>query len=220
MARRPPAKRQRKARPLAKSGVTPTERALIRAFEDLQEADLSWAVVGGFAVSARAAPRFTRDADFAVAVKSDAEAEAAVYRMQALGYAVLATVEHRRTKRLAMVRLRSPHRPKVVVDLLFAATGIEEEIVARATPAEPVRGAKVPVARIGHLLAMKILAMDDQRRPQDRADINALVPIADMEERRLARAALARAQELGLGRTKRLVALFDRLVSKIDAFPE
>ena len=35
----------------------------------------AFALIGGLAVSARSEPRFTRDADFAVSVGSDAEAE-------------------------------------------------------------------------------------------------------------------------------------------------
>jgi hypothetical protein len=32
----------------------------------------------------------------------------------------------------------------------------------------------VPVARIGHLMALKVLARDDRRRPQDFDDLRAL----------------------------------------------
>jgi hypothetical protein len=52
--------------------VTSLEAALRQIHADLTEAHVSFALVGGLAVSARTEPRFTRDAELA----SDAEAEA------------------------------------------------------------------------------------------------------------------------------------------------
>jgi len=49
--------------------------------------------VGGLAVSVRLEPRFTRDADVAVAVASDAEAEAVTGWLVAAGCQVTATAE-------------------------------------------------------------------------------------------------------------------------------
>jgi hypothetical protein len=40
--------------------MNPLTAALRRASEDLNRSGLRWALVGGFAVSARAEPRFTR----------------------------------------------------------------------------------------------------------------------------------------------------------------
>jgi len=202
---------------LASSRIAEVHSVVLQAIEDLEKASLNWALVGGLAVSARGAPRFTGDVDFAVAVANDRDAEAATFRMQRRGYVVLMTVEHKQVGRLSTVRLRGPGRPRVVVDLLFAACGLEPEIVARATPSELVSGAIVPVARLGHLLAMKVLALDDKRRPQDRADINALAPLADRAELKLARDSLARIQARGYGGRKKLVTLFDRLVAEANA---
>jgi hypothetical protein len=39
------------------------EAALRRVSADLTRPDVQWALIGGFAVSARAEPRFTRDVD-------------------------------------------------------------------------------------------------------------------------------------------------------------
>src|SRR5215472_6784291 len=49
--------------------------ALRQVASDLDRRKLRWALVGGFAVSARAEPRFTRDIDVAVAVSDDADSE-------------------------------------------------------------------------------------------------------------------------------------------------
>lgn len=66
-------------------GVTALETALRQICADFTETRRSFALVGGLAVSARTEPRFTRDADIAVAVDSDAEAEAVVRRLRSTG---------------------------------------------------------------------------------------------------------------------------------------
>src|SRR5688572_14083173 len=88
-----------------------------------------WALVGGMAISARTEPRFTRDVDVAVVVASDADAERLVVSLKERGFAILALVEHEALGRLATVRLVSHGEAAagVVVDLLFASSGIEAE---------------------------------------------------------------------------------------------
>jgi predicted nucleotidyltransferase len=137
----------------------------------------SWAVVGGLAVSARAEPRFTRDVDLAVAVSSDDEAEALVASLLRRGWVAAAVVEQQAVDRLAQVRLRSATSGPVVCDLLFASSGIEAEVVAIADVLEIVPGLAVPVARTGHLIALKLLSVDE-RRLQDRLDLESLSRVA------------------------------------------
>lgn len=69
-------------------------------------------------------------------------------------------------------------------------TGIEPELVAAAELREIDTGLVVPVARTGHLIAMKLLSRDDENRPLDMADLLALREVADHSERRLAREAV------------------------------
>ncbi len=147
-------------------------RALLGIVTALRARKRSFAIVGGLAVSARSEPRFTRDVDIAVAVADDADAESLVRDLSIAGYHPIASVEHDIRKRLATVRLLSPEA--VTVDLLFASSGIEPEIVARATDVElPFVGA-VGVARAEDLLAMKVLSMRDTRL-QDRIDAQRLI---------------------------------------------
>jgi hypothetical protein len=168
------------------------EVALRAIATELDRARRGWALVGGLAVSARAEPRFTRDLDLVVAVPDDREAEAVTRGLLASGYRVLATLEQEAAGRLATVRLASPGEEAegVVVDLLFASSGIEPEVAGRAEVLEILPGLRVPVARAGHLLALKVLAVSPQR-PQDEADIVALLrdaTPADVEEARAAAA--------------------------------
>ncbi len=144
--------------------------SIAKALDDLQS---KWALVGGLAVSARAEPRFTRNVDVAVAAQSDLDAEQLVYALTERGFRISATVEQTNRKRLATVRLRVPEEPTggIVVDILFASSGIEPEVVAAAEKLEILPQLFLPVATTVHLVALKVLAADDQRRPQDRADV-------------------------------------------------
>lgn len=140
------------------------------------------AVIGGLAVSVRTEPRFTRDADLAIATANDGESEALVLSLQQRGYRVLAVLEHE-NGRMSTVRLLPPGGSEdgVVVDLLFASSGIEPELVAEAEPIEVLPGVVLPVARVGHLIALKLLSVDD-RRPKDAQDLLALIVEASPDE--------------------------------------
>lgn len=73
----------------------------------------------------------------------DADAEALVRGFIASGYGVVAMVEQEATGRFATARLVTPGSTPdaVVVDLLFATSGIEPELVAQATQRLPDRPA-------------------------------------------------------------------------------
>jgi hypothetical protein len=114
--------------------VTSLEAALRQIHIDLTETHVSFALVGGLAVSARTEPRFTRDADLAVALASHAEAEALIHGLRARDYRIEAAVEQEAVGRLATVRLtRSSTLQAPVIDLLFASSGIEREIVVEGS---------------------------------------------------------------------------------------
>jgi len=170
------------------------------------KANRRWALVGGLAVSVRARPRFTNDLDLAVAVDTDQEAESLVYALTMQSYRVLLCLEHERVSRLSTVRLLPPGQDEegIIVDLLFASSGIERELAESATPLEVLPGVSVPVATLGHLLAMKLLAMDDVIRPQDRIDILAMLEFADAEELARAHEAIDLITARGYDRSKNL----------------
>lgn len=189
--------------------------ALHRLADDLRQCRVEWALVGGLAVSVRTEPRFTRDVDVAVAVDGDAGAEALARGLMSSGYQMLATIEQEETGRLATIRLAPPPPGVrgVVVDLLFASTGIEPELVASAEFREIDIGLVVPVARTGHLIAMKLLARDDENRPLDAADLLALRAVADGAERQLAREAVELITDRGYHRGRDLRSALDALLN-------
>ena len=114
-------------------------------------------LVGGLAVSARAEPRFTRDADLVIALDADVEAEAVVRAFLLQGYQLRALLEQSSVGRISGARLIDPDG--VDVDLLTASSGIEAEIVAAADELEIVGGLRVHVAATGHLIALKLLSV-------------------------------------------------------------
>jgi len=140
----------------------------------------AWALVGGLAVSVRTEPRFTRDVDLAVAVSDDSEAEALIHGLHREGFQTFATVEHETTKRLATARIApfgsSPQG--LVLDMLFASSGIEAEICMAADLLTVFTGLVIPVASVHHLMILKVLARDDRARPQDVADLRQLIAAA------------------------------------------
>jgi hypothetical protein len=148
----------------------------------LAQQGVSFALVGGLAVSVRTEPRFTRDVDLAVSVADDRRAEQVASALVP-PYEILQTLEHDTLGRLAAVRLGRGAQATAgpVVDLLFASSGIEDHVVAAATKLEVFPGVTVPVASVGHLIALKLLSRD-ARRPQDDADIRALLQVADTAE--------------------------------------
>jgi predicted nucleotidyltransferase len=187
--------------------MIPLGVALQRITDALQRVSVPFAVVGGLAVSVRVEPRFTRDIDLAVAVAGDAEAEALVSALATEGWRVSAVVEQEAVDRLATVRLDVPHDvdTAAVVALLFASSGIEQELARDADRLEVLPGVTLPVARVAHLIVLKILARSPER-PQDEADLVALLDVATDEDLRLARDLARLVVERGYHRGRDLLA--------------
>jgi predicted nucleotidyltransferase len=166
-----------------------------------------YALVGGLAISVRAEPRFTRDVDLAIAVETDTEAESIAGGLIRAGFSPLAGIEQTATSRLATVRLVPPNG-KVIVDLLFASSGIEPEIARAAETLEIATDIVVPVAQIWHLMAMKTLAYSNQRK-KDLLDLEQLLAVSRPEDLDKARESLQLIQERGFSRGKNLLQEFD-----------
>jgi hypothetical protein len=158
-----------------------TARGVVDAAEHaaahLEALGARFALIGGLAVAARAEPRFTRDVDLAVSVARDEDAEQLLHAMTSRGYTIDTVVEQTKTGRLATARLRHRKDPEVFVDLLFSSSGIEPEVVEAAERIVYRRGTNLPVARVGYLIALKVLSESDARL-QDRIDLTALAGVA------------------------------------------
>lgn len=187
------------------------ELALRRAVADLDALKVRWALIGGLAISIRSVPRFTKDLDFAIAVADDSEAESVVHRLCGRGYQPAEVLEQEYVKRLSGVRLERSDSD-VIVDLLFASSGIEREVVASATRLEVLPRLSAPVATIGHLIALKILA----GRNQDLTDLGALIPAASAGDLETAQEAVRLIQTRGFNREQDVRADLDKLLADLD----
>jgi predicted nucleotidyltransferase len=195
--------------------VNNLDRSLHGICASLRQRNVRFALVGGLAVAVRGEPRLTRDADFAVVVASDAEAEALIMDLRADDYEPFAAIEHKGADRLATIRLAKPgQRESTVVDLLFASSGIEREIVASATEIEIVAGLTMPVATVAHLIVMKVLARDDRNRPADADDLIGLASVATESDWALAVQDALLVVERGYNRGRNLEALINELRHK------
>ncbi|HEY1959820.1 MAG TPA: nucleotidyl transferase AbiEii/AbiGii toxin family protein [Polyangiaceae bacterium] len=192
---------------------TTIEAALALAVASLRNRKRRFALVGGLAVSVRAEVRFTRDVDLAVAVNDDADAESLVRDLRADGFTVAATVEHDVQERLSTVRLVIRG---VKVDLLFASSGIEPEIVSGAADVEVLNVGPIPVALAEDLLAMKVLSMTE-RRLQDRIDAQKLLRVREDLDVDRVRRQLELVTKRGFNRNQDLSAKLDALLRERDA---
>ncbi len=186
--------------------MTDFPRYLLQIQQHLEAQQVGWCLIGGLAVGARAEPRFTKDLDLAVSSVSDQHSEELIFALQGAGYRILAILEQQTSGRLATVRFAPPEATEpVIIDLLFASSGVEESVVARAERLEVFPGIHVPVACRGDLIAMKVLARNDQTRPQDRLDLKALLDSATPQDKAIARRALEQITQLGNNRGRRLL---------------
>jgi len=190
--------------------ATPVESTLRKTVADLNALKVRSALIGGLAISVRSAPRFTKDLDFAVAVADDPEAEDVVHRLRGRGYQPAEILEQDYVERLSGVRLEQ-RGSDVVVDLLFASSGIEGEVVASATRLEVLPNLLIPVATTGHLIALKVLA----GRNQDLTDLEALIPDASAADLDVARSGVRLIQARGFSREQDVVADLDKLIADV-----
>jgi len=158
--------------------------------DDLDAMGRSWALVGALALGVHARPRATLDADIALVVDDDKDADDFAKALQARGYVVVEAGVHPALGHVTSARAVSPVLAggRLVVDFLFDTTGIEKEIVASAQRLAVTRDLTVPVATRGHLIAMKILS-EGEERLQDRVDLRQLLrraTPADLDQARIA----------------------------------
>ncbi|XZE19648.1 nucleotidyl transferase AbiEii/AbiGii toxin family protein [Pirellulaceae bacterium SH449] len=175
-----------------------------------------YALIGGFAVSFRTIERFTKDIDFAIAVENDQQAESCVHELAGLGFQVQTLLEQTKHGRIATVRMIKASQGSVFVDLLFASSGIEAEIVAGAESIEVFENLYVDVASLPGLLALKVLSVHPVDRPQDVIDIRNLLGEANLEDLREAKRLLQLVTDRGYHRGKDLQAEFERYCNPVQ----
>ncbi len=165
---------------------------------------VKFAVIGGIAVSFRSAIRTTNDLDLAVVVNSDAEAESIVHSLMDLGYRPKVQLESDVTGRMSTVRMISAGEREVFVDLLFASSGIEREVVQGSDPIEIFPNIILPVASRPSLIALKVLSANPETRRRDIDDLQNLITASKPDEVAAARNLVNLITERGYHRNKDL----------------
>lgn len=177
---------------------------------------VEFAVVGGIAVSLRTIERFTKDVDFAISVSSDSEAESIVNALRDAGLRIAMFLD-KDDGGLMTVRLKTGVDYEIYVDLLFATSGIENEVVANSIETEVFPGFIDRVATIPSLLAMKVLSADWKIRPQDILDIQSLLSEASPKHIAQSRQLLDLITERGYNRDKDLQAELDKYIAQFQS---
>jgi hypothetical protein len=131
--------------------VGPVDETLARAGRILRDADIPFAVAGGFAVIEHGYERFTKDVDLLVFAR---DLSRAMKVLRAAGF---------RGGRTPIGAKLRDERTGVDVDLLGTAFGGDERVLARCTRARRL----LPVIPVTHLILMKLEA----GRSQDDADV-------------------------------------------------
>ncbi len=178
-----------------------------------------FALIGGFAVGVYAVPRFTKNIDFVVAVDSDRETEMILHTFIEDGFLIDPLMVHQSTGRKTTARIFLPASRSVSpdLDLLFSFCGIEKEIVEATKDREIVPGVVLPVCSLSHLIALKVLS-ERESRPNDRADLIALLSKCSAADIADVKTTSELIQEREYGQGENLNAKFSRiykLISKI-----
>ena len=120
------------------------------------------------------------------------------------GLAVSARCDPRFTRDVDIaVAVDTDEHAEALIHALASQSGIETEVVTKAETLEVVQGVMLPVARTGHLIALKLLSVAPGRET-DVADLRNLAAVATQEEWNLASEAVAQIQERGFARGRQL----------------
>jgi len=181
---------------------------LRRITGDLNQAGVSWCLVGGLGTSVYVEPRTTKDIDVVVSVTGQEQADNLKDLLLSKGYTNPQILMHTAPTRRMGWRVFIPpsKEASIPLDLLVAACGIEKEIVASATTIEILPGLSLPVASLGHLIAMKVLSQNALDRLQDRVDLLALLRNATEQDRIVVEHSLKEIRARGFSEGRDLVA--------------
>lgn len=177
---------------------------------------VAYALVGGLAVSFRASERATKDIDLALATKSDLESEQVIRAFQTLGFHPTILLENKTKKIISTVRLISDEYPGVYLDLLFAASGIEQEVVTSADLVEILPSLSVRLASRSALIAMKVLSSTSKHRKQDVIDLDNLCVAATTEEIVEAKRLVSLIEARGFSQGRDLTVLLTKVLNELD----
>ncbi len=181
---------------------------LRRVTNDLHQCGVAWCLVGGLGTSVYVEPRTTKDIDVVVSVPDEQQADNLKGLLLTKGYTNPQLLMHTTpTRRMGWRVFIPPSREaNIPLDILVSACGIEQDIVANSSTIEILPGLSLPVASLGHLIAMKVLSQNSFERLQDRVDLLALLRNANENDRKVAERSLKEIANRGFSEGRNLVA--------------
>lgn len=174
--------------------------------ETLESLNIEYALIGALAVSIYTEPRTTRDIDIAIALSNEEE-EVLIQSLMKAGYNKRSVLLHVMPTQKLGTRLQqlNGERSSTPLDLLTSSSGIEREVVESSQPIEVFPGLLIPIAIMGHLIAMKVLSENEEDRSKDRMDLKNLLKVAEPNDLEIAKEALLLIEERGFSRGKDLM---------------
>jgi len=148
--------------------VADVQSLLDDAIAIVDRVGLAWAIMGGCARNAYAEPRATKDVDFVVEVEAARFSELQ-HAMAQGGFSQASAVADPDEPVPDLILYRDARGRRI--DVLFAHTAFERSALARRRMLAPFGGTAAHVVSAEDLIVYKLIA----DRPQDRADITAVV---------------------------------------------
>lgn len=192
------------------SSLSSAVKALVK---DLTGLNIRYAFVGALALGARGRTRQTIDADIAISLSTDYNAQTLVDQLVFKGYGINNIYQDK--GKIVLARLFSANQESQLVELdfLFERCGIENEVVATAEVMEIWPTLFAPIASMPSLLAMKARCQELPERIQDKADlVNQLIPFATEKDISEARELIILMEQRGFNEGRDLLKNFDVLV--------
>jgi hypothetical protein len=194
------------------------EAALRRMSRDLDELDVSWALIGGLALAAHGVEWPTTDIDIVVSLRGERSGATLADALQARGHWIKYLPHEKLGEILVVLPRVEESGPLGVVDLLPCACGFERELVASAN-LRIVHHVPLPVASIGHLLACKLKDMQDRHRERDQRHLCALLSLATRVDREVAHDAVMLSFERGFLRASNPFSVIETLCESRASLP-
>jgi predicted nucleotidyltransferase len=184
--------------------------------EVLNTSEYQWALIGALAVSIYTEPRTTRDIDIAIILEEKDHEEELIQYLFGKGYHSRYVLQHAMPSQRLGNRVLTPadtHQQSIPIDLLSSSTGIEKEVVHSSQKIEVFPTVVMPVARVSHLIAMKVLSENSDDRMKDQLDLKNLLKIATTSDIDSAREAVQLIEERGFARRKDLLSTLEGYIT-------
>lgn len=142
-------------------------QSVMRLQEQMSDAGISSAVIGGLAVAVWGEPRLTRDVDMKVSLQRDEASR--LLDLLTPDYTLLSREPERTLRRMGILFVQDADGLRL--DLLLADTPFDVQVIQRARPVEIQPNLTIIVCTPEDLILYKMIST----RPRDREDVRGIV---------------------------------------------